>query len=146
MRFPRGEVKEDAAEGEAVKGERRCLNMPGYDGRGPRGMGPMTGWGRGSCSTGVGFAGGAYGAGPGFGRGGGRARGFGRGFGWRTASPAAGWGYAPGPAWGPSAAGSYRVSREDEAGFLRQEAEAIREELNAIQQRIRELESRDSSS
>ncbi len=143
MRFHREEVKEDAAEEGAAKVERRCFDMPGFDGRGPRGMGPMTGWGRGYCNPRAGAAGFGYGAGPGFGRGGGRARGFGRGFGWRAAPPAAGWGYGPGPVWG-QAAGSYRMSPEDEAGFLKQEAEAIRGELDAIQQRIQELESRDS--
>jgi hypothetical protein len=31
-----------------IKNQRRC-NMPGFDGTGPRGMGPMTGGGRGFC-------------------------------------------------------------------------------------------------
>jgi len=90
--------------------------MPGFDGTGPAGMGPMTGWGRGYCNTspatyygpapmfgqaywvpghGRGFGRGARfgwgrgfrrGLGPGFGRG----RGYGRGFGWSGAYPA--WG------------------------------------------------------
>jgi hypothetical protein len=47
--------------------------------------------------------------------------------------------------YGP-AAGSYGANPEDEAGFLKQEAEAVRRELEAIQQRIEELESRESSS
>jgi len=45
--------------------------MPGFDGTGPRGMGPMTGGGRGFC--------GPYGVGMGYGLG--RGYGFGRGYG-----------------------------------------------------------------
>jgi hypothetical protein len=61
------------------------LEMPGFDGTGPRGMGPMTGGGRGFCASP------AYGARPGYaasfgwpawgGRGGGFGRGMGRGMG-----------------------------------------------------------------
>ena len=43
--------------------------MPGFNGTGPRGMGPMTGRGMGPC-------------GRGFGRGMGYGMGYGRGFGW----------------------------------------------------------------
>lgn len=58
--------------------------MPGFDGRGPLGQGPGSGWGRGYCPTGVNAAArgrGALGVGRGFGRGlaGGLARGLGRG-------------------------------------------------------------------
>ncbi len=121
--------------------------MPGFDGRGPRGMGPMTGWGRGACNPRSSAFGAPYGAGAGFGRGGwGRGfRGGGRGFGWRSAGPGMRWGWAQEPAWGPQTA-AYGMNPEDEAGALRQEAEAVRRELDAIQQRIAELESRDSSS
>ena len=38
------------------------------------------------------------------------------------------------------------MNPEDEAGYLKQEAQAVRDELDAIQRRIEELESRDSSS
>lgn len=123
--------------------------MPGFDGTGPRGMGSMTGWGRGYCNPRAGLSGAAYGAGPGFGRTGGWGRGFRgggrRGFAWRAAPQAAGWGWGPGPAWGPPAA-PYAMNPEDEAGYLKQEAQAVRDELDAIQRRIEELESRDSSS
>jgi hypothetical protein len=65
--------------------------MPAFDGTGPYGAGPMTGWGRGFCSPrgsayapyqswGPGYRGLAYG--PGFGRGRGFRRGFGPGMGW----------------------------------------------------------------
>jgi len=74
--------------------------MPGFDGTGPMGGGPMTGWGRGYCNSfGVNYgappAGGPgyWGAGRGFGWGRGfgrrflgwfgRGRGYGRGFGRR---------------------------------------------------------------
>lgn len=37
-----------------MEGFRRkeVFNMPRFDGTGPRGQGPMTGWGRGVCNTG----------------------------------------------------------------------------------------------
>ena len=47
--------------------------MPRFDGTGPGGFGPRTGWGMGPCGAGMGY---------------GRGRGFGRGFG-RS------WGYDP---------------------------------------------------
>lgn len=57
--------------------------MPGFDGTGPRGQGPLTGGGFGYCAPGRG----PRGFGRGFGRGMGRGfgRGYGRGFGpgWR---------------------------------------------------------------
>ncbi|NCC24532.1 MAG: cytoplasmic protein [Deltaproteobacteria bacterium] len=39
--------------------------MPGFDGTGPRGQGPATGWGRGGCAGGGGFGGGSFGRGRG---------------------------------------------------------------------------------
>lgn len=93
--------------------------MPGYDGTGPSGRGPMTGGGRGFC--------GAEGIRParpaafGFGRGfrGGLRRFPGRGFG----------------------RGMYRnqpfyMSNEDELEVLKAEAEAARYQLEALNQRI----------
>lgn len=63
--------------------------MPGFDGTGPRGMGPMTGGGRGFCNPYGSFYGMAPrygfawgGRGGGFGRGMGRGRGIGRGMGY----------------------------------------------------------------
>jgi hypothetical protein len=83
--------------------------MPGFDGTGPSGMGPMTGWGQGYCNPsrtgyeqvpalGAGYRGATYGRGfaTGFGRGFGRGRGLargrgpGRGLGRRGAYPAQG--------------------------------------------------------
>jgi len=80
--------------------EKEVSFMPGFDGTGPAGGGPMTGWGRGSCDPsraaygpavpsrsgnwGVGrFFGWARGFARGYGRGFGRGRGFGGGFGRR---------------------------------------------------------------
>jgi hypothetical protein len=78
--------------------------MPGFDGTGPRGEGPMTGWGMGYCAQpvegrsaypsgdapayppippGFGGRGRRFGWGRGFGRGCGWGRGFGRGWGFR---------------------------------------------------------------
>ena len=53
--------------------------MPGFDGTGPWGMGPGTGWGFGPCGAGRAW-GRSFGRGRGFGRG---WFGRGRGFGWR---------------------------------------------------------------
>ena len=86
--------------------------MPGFDGTGPAGMGPMTGWGRGYCGTsptsvyGQAYQGPifgrGFGRGPGFGRARGNRGGFGPGFG-----RGRGYGYGRGygrrgdyPAWG----------------------------------------------
>jgi hypothetical protein len=66
--------------------------MPFGDGTGPRGMGPMTGWGAGygrpglaNTMPGRGWSGFGLGFGPGFGRG--LSRGRGRGMGRRWFSP-----------------------------------------------------------
>lgn len=119
--------------------------MPGFDGRGPMGLGPMTGGGRGFCNPA------AYGAGvwcrrglrPGSGRG--LALGRGRGFGsgrvpdYRNAvmPPAycpAGWNqhYTPNP--------------QDEVAALRREAELLQRDLEAVNSRISELEAKAAQS
>ena len=79
--------------------------MPGFDGTGPAGMGPMTGRGLGYCYNYPG----AYGPGPipypgywvpGYGRGFVRGRGFGRGRGFRRGfRPGFGFGYGRGLGW-----------------------------------------------
>ena len=94
--------------------------MPGFDGTGPMGMGPMTGGGRGFCSPwGIGAGRQAYGI-P-------RWRGY--GYPYRAAGP-----FVPG-------AMSYapQMSREQEISFMKQQAEAMRAELNDIEARIKEL-------
>jgi len=93
--------------------------MPGFNGTGPRGMGPMTGGGRGFCSP---WGRGAY------------QRGYGvpqMGYG----NPYYGaWPVAPGNV--PFAPG---VSREQELGFLQQQAQVMKEQMEQIEVRIREL-------
>ena len=122
--------------------------MPGYDGTGPRGMGPMTGGGRGYCAVPAERAAGNMPAGRFLRRGGswfayGRGRGGGRG--WRN------WYYATGmPGWQRSAYGypaygnAYPYPPEPTAGeekdMLKAEAEALKQELEDIQTRIQALE------
>jgi len=136
--------------------------MPGFDGTGPRGMGPLTGGGRGFC--------GPYGFGGGFGRG----FGFGRGYGFRMGMPypmagqwsgygvpyggapyggatypgAMPYGYGgapmgtmPGMPTGTPGANPYapQMTREQELDFLRSQAEAIKGQLEQIDARIKEL-------
>jgi len=91
------------------------IEMPGFDGTGPRGMGPMTGGGRGFCASPVYGPRPGYGAGYGlptwggrcgrFGRGMGRGMGIGRGMAYPYAY-GAGMPYAP----YPYAAAPYRPS------------------------------------
>jgi len=90
---------------------------------------------------------------PGWMRGGGRGwggAGWGRGWG----PPAAGWGYGGGPEYaagpaygaGPYWAGTWGAAPtaaptvEDEAAFLKEEAESVRSYLEGIERRISELE------
>ena len=153
----------DAAGAGAVdfKGK-EVFYMPGFDGAGPSGMGPMTGGGRGYCNpsqTGYGPApasGPGYGGGAGYGRGFGRGRGFrggfgpgfgegrgyGRGFGWRGAYPPAGGWY--GPAYNAPYGSPYPTKPEDEVNMLKGEADAVKSELDAINKRIEELEAQSS--
>lgn len=114
----RPEEEEDAAVAGAVDFNRKeVFYMPGFNGTGPAGMGPMTGGGRGFCNPsgaaygpapawGPGYSGAGYGMGfgrgrdfsggyrPGFGRGFrpgvGGGRGYGRGIGRRGSYPARG--------------------------------------------------------
>ena len=106
--------------------------MPGFDGTGPMGAGPMTGGGRGRCNPAYAGYGMGIGRGSGYGRGRGFRRGFGagcgRGFGGRAFSHA--WGAAYAPANAPSA-----MNPRDEAEYMKQE-------LDAIQKRLEELEAK----
>lgn len=134
--------------------------MPRGDRTGPMGMGPQTGRAAGYCAGyGVpGFMNPVYGRG-GMGYG---ARGRGRGrrnwyhatglTGWQRA--AAGWpavqGFGPGafadphvPVYAPAYPG---LSREQELGVLRGQAEAMEQSLKEAQERIAELESETQSS
>lgn len=103
--------------------------MPGFDGSGPQGQGPMTGGARGYCMSDSNgnpvrnFRG--YRS-----RGGGRgySRGFGRGRGWRS------W-FAP---FGRSSVDP--VSREEEITLLKNEAEILKSDLQNIHDQIATLE------
>ncbi len=90
--------------------------MPGFDGRGPRGEGPMTGGARGPCARGRARPAGAI---SGLGRGG-LPWGCGRG-----------WGVAPVPA-APRTA--------DERRALADQLSALEEELRAVRERIAQLD------
>jgi len=122
--------------------------MPGGDGTGPGGMGPMTGRAAGYCAgygvpgymnpiPGRGFWGG--------GRGGGRGR---RNWYYATGMPGwarAGYGYPaygqPGYApYGAPAAGYGAPAPEDEVAMLKDQAEMLSEQLEQINERIAELE------
>jgi len=105
--------------------------MPGFDGTGPRGMGPMTGGGRGFCSPwGIGAAQRGYGI-----------------------SPRVGYGYpyysgigAPYPAYGAPATApgatpfTPQMTPEQELGYLKNQADMIKGQLEQIESRMRELE------
>lgn len=91
--------------------------MPGLDGTGPAGMGPMTGGGRGFC-----------------GNRGMRGTGRGRGAGRRQAIP---YGAAAPPAYGY---GQGTMTAEQEMEFLRSQARAMAEQLEQIEKRLQELE------
>lgn len=96
--------------------------MPGGDGTGPRGMGPMTGRGAGFCTgySTAGYANTVFGFG----------RGRGRGLGWR----------------GAFANGYYEnqylreITPKQEAEALKSQAKIMQDEINAINERIKEIE------
>jgi len=108
--------------------------MPGGDGSGPMGMGPMTGRAAGYCAgyPTPGFAS-PYGGG-GFGRGGGRGRRR-----WFYATGLTGWQRAGMgvPPFAPPAAPA--VTRGQEADALKRQADQLRGTLDAVTQRIDEL-------
>lgn len=104
--------------------------MPGFDGTGPRGMGPMTGGGRGFCaapSYAIGYSRPFFGGRGFFGRGGGR-----------------GWGnqyYATGlPRWQRWAAWGAPVSAEDEKQALKREADFLRSRMQILEERLAALD------
>lgn len=142
---------EGAARSNVLNGKEVFI-MPGFDGTGPRGGGPMTGGARGLCNPGYAGYGAAYGRGyglgrafrSGFGAGAGRGRGYGRGLGRRGAYPPAGGWY--GPAYGAPYGDPYAMKPEDEVNMLKDDAAAIKNDLEAINKRIEELESLSSES
>jgi len=94
--------------------------MPGFDGTGPRGMGPMTGGGRGFCNP------------------------WGRGAAFHTygVSPRIRYGY-PYYGAGPITPGAVpfapQMTREEELDFLKNQAQAMRGQLEQIESRIQQL-------
>ncbi|MGD8889419.1 MAG: DUF5320 domain-containing protein [Desulfobacterales bacterium] len=109
--------------------------MPGFDGTGPAGGGPMTGWGRGPCNSGASYGLERSGSRRGIGFGYGRGRGYRHMF-WETGLPR--WARRRSDWSGP-----YRESyhsREDEVRMLKEEAEALKDDLNAIERRMNDLE------
>ena len=108
--------------------------MPGFDGRGPRGMGPMTGGGRGFCSP--------WGLGRGwFGWGRGRGGSWGRGFGMGRSpmyQPPYPYTYDP-----PIYPSTPAMGREEELDSLQNQAQAIKAQLEQIEARMRELASKE---
>ena len=110
--------------------------MPGFNGTGPLGQGPGSGWGLGPCGAGR-RRGATFGPrfGPGIGRG---ARGFGRGAWGRPR-----WGWGARGAYGPFDPGGGPVygTPQDEAQALKEEAAYLQGELEAVQKRLALLQS-----
>ena len=92
--------------------------MPGFDGTGPRGMGPMTGGGRGLCAVPM-----------------------------RTAYSGAGYGmpYPYAAPWGtPNCAAppySPVATRQEELGYLKGLSQSLRDDLSNIEARMKQIES-----
>lgn len=121
--------------------------MPGFDGTGPAGMGPMTGGGRGFCASlrpGMAaqpFVRGFSGRGGGRGR---RNRFFATGLpGWQRASsgyPAYGW---PGIPFGMRYYGQEWTAQEEKNALMDQ-VEVLKGQINELQNRIATLEKEES--
>lgn len=112
--------------------------MPGLDGTGPAGMGPMTGGRRGLC-TGYGGAYQMWGPRRFFGRGGGRGRGWRNQY-WATGMPGwSRWGWSAAPPPTPYGYG-YDMTREEELSMLKAQNRDLTEELDRLNDRIKELE------
>jgi len=87
--------------------------MPRFDGTGPLGMGPGTGWGMGPC-----------GAGRAWRRGWVRGLGYGRGFGWRR--------YGAYPY-------QTQITKKEKKEMLEEELKFLKEEMKEIENRLAEL-------
>jgi len=127
--------------------------MPGFDGTGPLGFGPMTGWGRGYCVAYLGphpnrlglrgspwYYGGRFQGGLGRGRG----RGWRH---WYYATGLPGWAraqysYPPfSPAWGNVPP----PSPQEEVEMLKEQSEILKQQLEQIDKRIGELQKNTSN-
>lgn len=113
--------------------------MPGGDRTGPQGFGSMTGRGAGFCA-GYNMPGymNRFGGGGFNRRGGGRGgRGF-RNVYYATGMP--GWMRYGQPGYNPQAVQGFQYSREDEAGFLNDQAEYLKNALEDVNKRLNALE------
>jgi len=111
--------------------------MPGFDGTGPAGGGPITGGGRGYCIAGAPYGSGRPYSGRGFGFGYGSGRGYRHRY-WESGMPL--WARRRGD-W--QVTGSYRqpiYPPEEEVSMLKTEAKILKDDMNAIERRIKELE------
>jgi hypothetical protein len=99
--------------------------MPGFNKRGPAGMGPMTGGGRGLCNP----ANRSFNQGESFMAGAGRGRGTGFGRQQSRACRRTGSGYA----------GAAYYEKDQEESILRNEEAMLKEELEAIKQRLEKI-------
>lgn len=111
--------------------------MPGFDGSGPMGAGPMTGGARGYCNPPAA----GYGRPIGYGRGMGYSRGYGRGYG-RGYNFGRGFGRGVGPGY-YGYVPIYGQGPIDELTALKQQADDIKNTLDAINSRIAELQNAD---
>lgn len=103
--------------------------MPGFDGTGPSGRGPLTGWRRGFCSEPIGpgrprFE--IYG-----GYGGGRGRGWRNRY-WSIDMPDRGW-WRRRPNFEPE------LTKQEEIKMLKEEAESLESELEFVNKEIEKL-------
>jgi hypothetical protein len=102
--------------------------MPGFDGTGPRGMGPMTGWGRGFCVVPISPSSPTY-----------TEKGdYPPTYGVLGSKPYNGVG-STNPAAVPFA---YQMTRKQERDFLKNQAQAMRRQLEQIEVRIQQLENK----
>jgi len=122
--------------------------MPGGDGTGPGGMGPMTGRAAGVCAgyavPGYANSVGGRGMGMGFGRGGGfgRGRGFGGG---RSGFGLPAYGGAINPYAYSAVPVAPAITPQQELNGLKGQAESLEDALNGIKKRIEELDNPKSS-
>jgi len=104
--------------------------MPGFDGTGPRGMGPMMGGGRGFCRN-LGAARRPLTGGRSY-------FGWGGGWGWRNQY------YATGlPRWQRSWFWNIPATAEDEKQALKSESDFLRTRLQALEERLAAMQSED---
>jgi hypothetical protein len=129
-----------------IQDKKEVIIMPGGDGTGPAGLGPMTGRAAGYCAgyPVPGYMNPIPGRGFGLGRGGWGRRN------WFYATGMTGWqraGYGY-PAWGQSFGGvpvPYGPTREQETDMLKTQAEYLQKTISEINKRIQELEAEKQS-